>query len=210
MRSLILLAGVTLLLFPNPVRADACGSPPTEVTVEMPSASVKVDHVRDVAAYAAFGAAVGASTGGQGARWVINGLTKSSLSVGFTIEGRAARGCFAPTRVRVTLGVGDPVQVLITDKYAPGTCAYQAILEHEMQHVDILRRGRVIYAERFKQRVIEAAAMGPFPDMAAAQARISGMIDVVSDEMKRALGAANGSIDTAESYLANQARCPSW
>jgi hypothetical protein len=190
--------------------ADACGSPRPVVTVDMPSATVKVEHVRDVAAYTAFGMSAGASSGEQGSRWVINGLTVSALSIGMSFEGLSGRGCFAPTKIHVTLGVGDPVKVYIADKYAPGTCPYNAILEHEMQHVEILRSGRIIYAERFRSRIADAAAMGPFSDIDSAKARISGMMDVVRDEMKRALTAAHATIDTAESYMANQSRCPGW
>lgn len=205
------LAAIMLALAAAPAaaRADACGTPETAVTVDMPSADVRVERVADVAAHTAFGAGAGATSSG-GARWVINGLTKSSYRVGYQVEGLAGPGCFAPTAVRITIGVGNPVQVLITDKYAPGTCQYGAILDHEMQHVDILRRGRIIYADRFKEFVGYASRNGPFRDIGQANERIGGMVDVVRDEMVHAIAASNASIDTAESYLANQARCPAW
>lgn len=189
-------------------QVDPCRPTPPQVNVSLPSAGVRVTQVRDVGSHAPFAAGADATT--SGGRWVVNGLTKSVRQVSYQIAGVSGNGCYAPTRVEIVLGVGDPVEVLIADRYAPGTCQYQAVLEHEMQHVDILRRGRQIYGERYRAMVMGAALQGPFPDERSAQSRIAGMIDVVGDEMTRALYQANASIDTAESYLANQARCPSW
>lgn len=191
-------------------RADQnpCRPPPPEVNVSLPSASISVRQVRDVGSFAAFGSGGQAAEGGG--RWVVNGLTRSTRQVSYRVQGLMGGGCFAPVRIEIMLGVADPVEVLISDKYAPGTCQYQAILEHEMQHVDILRRGRQIYAERYRSMLGTGAVQGPYPDEASAQSRIAGLVDVVNDEMTRALAQANASIDTAQSYLANQARCPSW
>jgi hypothetical protein len=207
MRSFLATAAI-LLCTVQAARADGCPTAPPVIEVNLPTAGVEVTRVRDVGAFAPF--AAGASSEGGGGKWVINGLTKSAITMQFGIEAMKGSRCFGMTKIRITIGVGDPVKVLVADKYEPGTCQYNAILEHEMQHVDILRRGRILYAERFRQFAGIAASQGPFQDMAQAQERVGGMMDVVSDELKRALTVAHATIDTAESYLANQARCTGW
>lgn len=202
-----LLAAALAVAVPSASRAAACPRTTPEVTVSTPDVSVDVQDVRSVVDYTAF---PWQTQNTMAPGWVINGLTVARPRSSYQVEALQGPGCYALTKVALTLAFDDPVKVYIADKYRPGSCQHETIYAHEMQHVDIFRRGRLIYAERFREIVGAAARGAAASDPASAQEAISAAVDTVMREFSSALGAAHGAIDTVENYRLTQARCPSW
>ncbi len=203
-RRAALAAALTLACLPA---AAACPRVAPEVSVTTPDASVDVQDVRSVVDYTVF---PWQTQNTMAPGWVINGLTVARPRAAFQVEGYEGSGCYALARVSLTLSFDDPIKVYVADKYVPGSCQHATILAHEMHHVDIFRRGRLIYAQRFREVVGQAARASAGLGKEAAQASVSAAVDDVMREFSAALGAAHGAIDTVENYRLTQARCPAW
>jgi hypothetical protein len=185
-----------------------CPPSAPRVAVDTPEVAVEVQDVRSVIDYTVL---PWQTQNRMAPGWVMNGLTVAHTIGQFRIETLQGPGCFRISQVRALLSYQDPVKVYIADKYDPGSCPHETIRTHEMQHVDIFRRGRLIYAERLRQKLAAAtpAAEAAGTD-AGAQAALKSVLDDVMREFGGALGAAHGAIDTAENYNAIKALCPRW
>jgi len=192
---------------PTPAAAGSCRASMPTVDVETPEVSVSSQDVRSVIDYTVFPW----QTQNQLAPgWSINGLTVAKPVSTYRIESLTGSGCFSVTRVQVIFTYEDPVKVYVADKYAPGTCEHQVITAHEMQHVDIFRRGRQIYAERMRQVVWNAAVQSTGKSEAETNAALTDAVETVTREFNKALGTAHGAIDTVENYRVTQALCRNW
>ncbi len=202
-------AALALLASLCPAGALAqCPPSATRVLVDTPEVSVDVQDVRSVIDYTVL---PWQTQSRMAPGWVMNGLTVAHTDGQFRIETLQGPGCFRVTRVDAVLTYKDPVKVYIADKYDPGSCPHETIRAHEMQHVDIFRRGRLIYAARMRERIgLAVPAAEATGTEAGAQATLKAVLDDVMREFNGALGAAHGAIDTAENYNAIKALCPRW
>lgn len=209
LRRAALPAVLSLLASLAPAGALAqCPPSAPRVAVDTPEVAVDVQDVRSVIDYTVL---PWQTQNRMAPGWVMNGLTVAHTIGQFRIETLQGPGCFRITQVRAVLSYQDPVKVYISDKYDPGSCPHETIRAHEMQHVDIFRRGRLIYAERLRGKLATAtpAAEATGSD-AGAEAVLKAVLDDVMREFGGALGAAHGAIDTAENYNAIKALCPRW
>lgn len=98
------------------------------------------------------------------------GLTHTEFRVRIGLDGEILQDpasgyeCIAP-HIKVTLSY-EPIVVYVGKEFAPGTCAYQAILTHEMRHLNaymdhlpkVERLVRAALAKRFESRPLYAPA----------------------------------------------------
>lgn len=161
--------------------------------------------------------------GGAGASspgWFTIGLTRRGLrtEIRVSVEGSRIGNsfCAALSAVDVTLGY-DKIQVYIDRKYRPGTCEYQAVLDHELQHVKNFTDTLARYVPVIRDQLIQDAhGLEPI--------RVSGLrrgarkfqeilarrLEPLFDQMEEEMNEADDILDTPESYAANQARCDNW
>ncbi len=104
---------------------------------------------------------------GRGYAYVL-GLTHTEFRVRIGLDGELLQDrasgyeCIAP-HIKVTLSY-EPIVVYVGKEFAPGTCAYQEILTHEMRHLNaymdhlpkVERIVRAALAKRFESRPLYA------------------------------------------------------
>ncbi|MGC2854924.1 hypothetical protein ACM64Y_05575 [Novispirillum sp. DQ9] len=151
----------------------------------------------------------------------VHGLTHSSL--GYQLQGSFdavglpdGSWCLWPRSVEADLGYSDTT-VYVARDYPPGTCAFDAVLAHEHEHVGINEQVVADHAGRLRDALLRLARQGfPLagPDPAVLRARGQAMMDagfrdaltpLLADRTRR-----NAAIDTESSYRALNGRCDRW
>lgn len=192
---------------------------PVEVEMLVDEGAVVLDRSRDkVALTTKFrGEASRMTTGG----WTTVGLTESSLQLRTatrTATWSAPGGGYCAELQAVRVDVGYPeLRVYIPADYRPGSCAYETVHAHELEHVEITRAVLKAHAPRLEAAVERsAAALNPMwaPTLeqakAQASARIQAALKAPMDALRNEHTLRNAAIDTAHSYDDLQSRCPAW
>jgi hypothetical protein len=188
-----------------------CRPIPVQVSVQTPEPQVVLSSTPNVAAVAASAQQLRSPAG-----WHINGLAQARPTYDLRLQGEVMQDCYRPKTVAVTLGFKEPIQVFIASKYRPGTCEYEAIRQHEMQHVRIYRNSISNYAGRLQFDIKNAVASLSPQQLISAQAQQLSFNKVVEatarvfDQMMEESRRLNASLDTAENYRYEQARCSNW
>jgi hypothetical protein len=118
----------------------------------------------------------------------------------------------------------DEIRVWIASEYAPGSCEYQATLDHENEHVEADRRIVTDYGPRLRDAVISYAPLPTKeePLWVSSEEEGDAAVDVlvraiaknaaepVYDEMRRKLHEANQDLDSAANYQAVHDKCSAW
>jgi hypothetical protein len=158
---------------------------------------------------------------GRGARGeaVTRGLTLNEFrtETGYTLATATLPGksrCVALKGIQAKAGSGD-LTVLIDSRYRPGSCQYQAILDHEQEHVrinaDALSRTGRLLDERLRSVGNDwAGRWVPDSEAGKIEEAVNG---AVADAVRLAREEADASherLDTPESYDEVQARCDRW
>lgn len=220
------LAGAVLLLAGTAAAqaSDAAACRPTGAAVEtemvLDPGRVVLDDSRDKTALTVLfqgNDKARMTTGG----WTTVGLTESSLQVRTatrTATWPAPGGgwCAELQSVRVEIGYPE-LRVYIPAEYHPGSCAYDVVHAHEMEHVAITRDALVHHAPALDRAVKRAAAViNPMwaPTVEQAKGRAAGIINAALAEPLEALRnehrSRNAAIDSADNYHGLQQRCPAW
>jgi hypothetical protein len=183
-----------------------------EVKVEFPE--VKLDHTRSIAELG--------KISGAGHRQRILGLMKPDFrlrslprSEGMTSGGQF---CFWISGFEVVLRYSQ-IDVYVAREYAAGSCPYDAILEHEMEHVAVARRN----VEVFGPRIREALKAGSVPTaqtpiIVASAADAARDVQEITREnlepvyrsMLLAQRAAQAVVDSPPSRARVFAKCSDW
>ncbi|MZR29386.1 hypothetical protein [Sneathiella litorea] len=124
--------------------------------------------------------------------------------------------CLRLDRVTLSFGVRK-TDIYIDRKYHKGTCAYKAILDHELKHVRINEQLIAEYVPKIKRELKErAAGIQPYHTKNPKRAgrsianRLLLELDPMLEEFNVVRMQANDVIDTQESYAATQAMCSDW
>ncbi|MDH3242883.1 MAG: sel1 repeat family protein [Alphaproteobacteria bacterium] len=135
-------------------------------------------------------------------------------------EGMSQGGkyCFWITGFEIVLRYAQ-VDVYVAREYPVGSCQYDAIYAHEMEHVEVARRN----LETFAPRIREALELGSVPTaqtpiIVASAADATRDIQAISKEnlqpvyraMLRDLQAAQARVDSPQSYASVFRKCPKW
>lgn len=157
------------------------------------------------------------TTGG----WTTVGLTESSLEVRTatrTATWQAPGGGYCAQLQAVRVEVGYPeLRVFIPADYRRGSCAYETVHAHEMEHVAITRDVLARHApalDRTVERTAEGLGVMWAPTLEEAKGRAAAVINAALQGPLDALRAEhrrrNAAIDTADSYHGLQSRCRTW
>lgn len=109
------------------------------------------------------------------------GTLKSAVQTGFRITTTAGRSCVIVAVVTVNLGVADR-RIYLAHEWAPGSCPYRAILEHERKHQAADDRAMRDAAQAMRGNIARTvAAIGPLlvprSQEKTAQQRLSDAIE---------------------------------
>lgn len=148
------------------------------------------------------------------------GLTSVRTFAG--VEGRTStvkrgeRYCSYLTSVGVKFG-WEEMTVFIPSEYEAGSCEYRAVIDHENQHVSIIRAALREFApkararvEAFLARSAPVAGRGRPPEVEAALAPIQAQLSALLQEFNALHSARGAQIDTASNYAAVTAMCKNW
>lgn len=108
--------------------------------------------------------------------------------------------------VQVTLNLRiPPAQVYLARELQPGTCPYQAVLAHELQHVDIYRQQLPRVAQRMREALQTRFGSKPlYYPSGSAQAALQQELQQVWNPLLQAemnkVEAAQSRLDSAEEY----------
>lgn len=185
---------------PAPVNVNVV-TPPPEITMKTSSG----------AALAGKGRGFGYIEG-----WSVNGLAASTPKFQVKLSGIGRTGCFRPTFIEVEIGFLGPIEVVISDRYPPGSCEYEVIRTHEFAHVDIMKTSVSRYRQEMATVIANTVALIPeftftLPD---AQQRVLNHVQhsarAVFDRMMSVSHSMNAALDTPENYRREQAACVNW
>lgn len=200
---------------------SVCSPPKTAATasLELRLGSVQAVHNRDMAGLRKISSDSQGYVSGTWHRPI--GLAASGFSLRYRpeVSYRRAQGvgyCVFLVRARVTAGY-EKFTVYINNDYPEGSCEYDAVLAHEMEHVRIdrevlqkyeakfqkvlrrlLRNKKAIYA----QRMVEARS--------AYYLEFERQLKPVVAKMKAERDRRHAAIDTPENYRKEQAKCDNW
>lgn len=154
--------------------------------------------------------------------WRTNGLAAAQLrSEGDTFmsiqELSDGSWCGSLEGGRFDIGYDDPMRIYVTSQYAPGSCPYEAIVQHELQHVDIYRSVLSAHLGDADRR-IATIVFGNGPVRGATKGDVAAGIDAiveravseVVDEIAAESRQRNGVLDTVDNYMRVQSACPQW
>ena len=109
------------------------------------------------------------------------------------------------------------MQVYVAKEFAPGTCEYRAVLDHENQHVAVYTGALKQFAPRFRAEVenVLSAQQPVFTRDARAgtnralKAAENGMTDLLS-QFRKITEQGNAPLDSASNYQATAGLCANW
>lgn len=109
------------------------------------------------------------------------------------------------------------MEVYVASEYRRGSCEYNAVLDHENQHVSIIRNALSDYAPRVRAELErELARQQPIytlnPQTAADRAMedLYGRMRGVVDRFQRSQAGRHAAIDSSSNYGAIADLCPNW
>jgi hypothetical protein len=141
--------------------------------------------------------------------------TMFGLKGGSSILTRGRTSCSYLTSVEVTFG-WDRMQVFVPTEYPQGSCEYRAVIDHENQHVSIIRSTLREFAPIARARVEGVLAQakpisgGRDGDVDRALAPLKGQLTAMLTEFNALHSARSAHIDTPSNYKAVTAMCKNW
>jgi hypothetical protein len=126
------------------------------------------------------------------------------------------RFCIRLNNVDLTIK-SEKNEIFIAKKYAPGTCAYRAIMAHEKKHMSINSRVQKEYAVKAKKLITrEARRLKPYyaksvdDGATIALKKLNSRLKPLMVEFWKVREKANNKIDTPASYKRVRRKCANW
>jgi len=149
---------------------------------------------------------------------VMQGNVDLSWHINYKIEEYRDGVCFWVTSVDVQLAYRQ-LDVHIASEYEPGSCQYEAILDHEKEHVTVARRIMSPYAQQIRASLTTLSI--PTPDLPSvadspeeARAQVNEVfrrqLMPVRKRMFLVLRARQAEVDTRENYGRTFRQCRRW
>ena len=142
--------------------------------------------------------------------------TLLSLQGDATVTERGRSYCVNLNKVDATFG-WDRMEVYVASEFRPGECAYNAVLDHENQHVAINQAALQEFAPQIRALLEKILAeqrplmvSNPQGGADAALQAVHQRISAALDQFQKTLAERNGAIDTDSNYDAIAALCPDW
>ncbi len=150
------------------------------------------------------------------------GLAETGLEFGWSVRFEWQQWgdglCFWVRRTALNIRQPSP-DIYVARKYRRSSCAYQAILAHERQHMKISRKQIDRYLPRLRWvltslRIPTAERPIYVTSAEAAKSEIRGLMKDLAEplfrEMRQALRAAQAKLDSPASYRRLRKRCKRW
>ena len=142
--------------------------------------------------------------------------TRMSISTAYMSDGKIL--CAYPVKVDVFVGYPAPQVVYILGRYAPGTCQFDAIRDHENGHVRINVETLRALLPQLETGMRDAIMNPGYPVETPNKEWAQEAIKKSLGDLLRAYVAAhiqqraslNAMLDTPEGYAFVQRKCPSW
>ena len=127
--------------------------------------------------------------------------------------------CVGLSQVEIEMGYSS-MTVYIDKKYAPSSCEYRTIKEHEDYHVNVAQQALTFFRPDV-ERVVSQAIANLSPKLVNSQEEIKSAVDKFAAQINNALqpiiqhiqtklAEKNAAIDTPEMYQATTAVCKNW
>lgn len=111
------------------------------------------------------------------------------------------------------------LDVNIASEYSPGSCQYEAVLDHENEHVEVAQRVMQPYARQIRQALtsvniptprVAIVANTPELAQAAIEDAFRRTLIPVRDQLIRTLNEQQAHVDTLDNYRRTWQRCSKW
>ena len=153
--------------------------------------------------------------------WYPLGLTLTTFSyevspkvIAYPMKG--GRYCAIPTEIRIKMGY-PKFEILIDRRYRRGTCQFNAIRDHENEHVDLYLDTLDRMTPWLESRILgQVQRIKPItetsPDRAAEYFTriLMKTIGAAAKKLSTKAARANARIDTVQSYQLIQSQCARW
>lgn len=162
------------------------------------------------------------STNAHGRRRQILGTTKSGFELRWSMSAQVRNWknvyCFWVTSADVEISYHQ-LDVNIASEYEPGSCQYDAVLDHEYEHVEVAQEIMRPYARQIEQALTSLAiptshlpsvANSPEDAREEVEAAFRRTLHPVRDKINRALEVNQAVVDTKENYRRTWRRCSKW
>lgn len=219
------LSALAILFFPAqaawaaaaPVLACPPSKTPIKLNFKTVTSPTRYNHGLTLPGIANMVRSQGGEIGG-GSRPV--GLTLANtvfgLEGGTSLLKRGDGLCAYLTSVEIDFG-WERMDVYVPSEFPEGSCEYRAVLDHENQHVAIIRSTLAEFAPRARARVEAIVAQAkPFTTRTqngateAALAPIKTRLSALLREFNELHGARSARIDNPSNYAAVTAMCKNW
>jgi len=158
----------------------------------------------------------------HGRKRQILGTTQSGLELRWTISYQMRNWkkqyCFWVASADVDISYHQ-LDVNIASEYEPGSCEYQAVLDHEYEHVEVAQEIMSPYAQQIQQALTSLAiptahlpsvANSPEDAREEVEAVFRRTLHPVRDKINKALEVNQAVVDTKENYRRTWRRCRRW
>ncbi|NKB49167.1 MAG: hypothetical protein GKS02_07370 [Alphaproteobacteria bacterium] len=214
----VLLAAIFLTAAPHQAAAAECEAPDDarryEINVKVDVGTPKIYNNRSKAqlgtsiSHGRRGQILGTMLGNVDLRWFIN----------YKVEEIANGTCFWVANANVELSYHQ-LDINIASEYEPGSCQYEAILDHEKEHVVVAQRILSPYAQQIQQVLttlsiptadLPSVADSPEEAQAQVQEVFRRVLLPVRDQMNQRVRAQQAEVDTRENYARTFRQCRRW
>ncbi|WP_417793170.1 hypothetical protein [Terasakiella pusilla] len=156
-----------------------------------------------------------------GPMWVPTGLTIADENYRLSVSTKTYplgqnRYCSILTGAKLFIGYQN-IDVYVSNKYQPGSCEHESILNHENIHVRIFRETLYDHANGIETALRrKAPGVGPVymrsPNGAASKVQrlLDAQIRPLFKRMSQEISRKNARIDTKSNYRREQALCSNW
>lgn len=212
-----LLAGAAVLLVAAETQAEVCE--PTEV--QEVALDIRVEATEERYDLSRGSDDLAAMRGEAGTGQTVRGLTSdrlhSSYSADFSLSHHPdGRVCLSPASISGAIGYSDLV-VYIARGYEPGSCQFEAVLEHELEHVAINKLALEEGADAIRKSLHDVLSSG-FPlqgsDPDALIAQASALLEQAwqsgLSSARERRDRKHAEIDSPQSYRDWASRCERW
>lgn len=158
----------------------------------------------------------------HGRKGQILGTTQSGLELRWTISSQVRKWknvyCFWVTSADVEISYHQ-LDVNIASEYEPGSCEYEAVLDHEYEHVEVAQEILRPYARQISVALTSLAiptahlpsvANSPEDAREEVEEVFRRTLHPVRDKINRALEVNQAVVDTKENYRRTWRRCQNW
>lgn len=158
----------------------------------------------------------------HGRKGQILGTTKSGLEQRLTISYQMRDWknvyCFWVASAVVDISYHQ-LDVIIASEYEPGSCEYEAVLDHEYEHVEVAQEILRPYAQQISVALASLAiptshqpsvVTSPEDARAEVEAVFRSTLHPVRDKINRALEVNQAVVDSKENYRRTWRRCRKW